>query len=199
MQRWPILFASSIVLQPALLRAQSAELRTMRVQSCPAADSLVGPMTKPQRRAVVRIAPLHDKGTVLVVSGPSDATGHVALLMAEAPDSAMGPTVSAQLSLWVPATSAEQLASATVRLIVTLDDSLPLDFGVPELPLIRRGRPAGRLPLSVLVSPASLAALAGAHRAEARLDTLAVQFPRADLIDINGFFRVIRCGLAPPR
>lgn len=188
-----LLLLTGLVVRGAPLRAQDPEFRTMKAASCPAADSLVGPITKAQRRAVVRVARSSRSPGVTALSGAVRGLKPRVHALAEYPGTDPQPAPAASLMLNLPATLAR--ATAAEHLVLLLDDSLTLDLGVPKLP-----REEGRivspvLPVVLRLTPASLASVARAGRAEVRFDSLRLELRENELADLNLFYRLARCGL----
>jgi len=200
-QRWLIPLLCSLAAYPGVLRAQVIELppiypRPIQVPSCPAADSLVGVPSKAQRRAAVRISPPQPDGTAIVLSGPPNFVGHKSAVLVELPVPPTGRGLGAILTVLVPPKVVDQAMRDTAHLVVLAGDSLRLDFGVPVVPTRPEGVATGPVPLSVTISPASLLALARAPSIKARLNTAEIRLTRADVVDLNGLFRVVQCAQA---
>jgi len=200
-QRWLLLLLCSIAAHPGVLRAQVVELppielKPIRVPSCPAVDSLVGAPTKAQLRGTVRISPPQPDGTSLVLSGPPNFSGHKSVVLVELPVPPTGRGLGAILTVLVPPKIVDQAVRDAAHLVLFAGDSLRLDFGVPVVPSRPEGVATGPVPLSVTVSPASLLALARAPTAKVRLNAAEIRLTRADVVDINGLFRVVQCAQA---
>jgi hypothetical protein len=183
----------------AVLRGPDIDLQRIQVQSCPAADSLLGAPTKAQLHAIVRASRPQPDGTTLVLSGPANWTGRNTTLWADLPPRAGGPGPEAQLSVLVPAKFARPAIRDSSHLMVLLDRSLSLDFRVPD-------PPAGELPASVSfvpmttapIGPASLLAIARAHEAEVRFGKARIRLKRAELTEVNAYVRVLYCARIEP-
>lgn len=201
MQRWLVPLLCSLVAYPSVLYAQVLELppiepKPIRMPSCPAADSLVGVPSKAQRRAAVRIAPPQPDGKAIVLSGPPYFAGHKSEVLVELPVPPTGRGLGAMLTVLVPPKVVDQAVRDTAHLVVLAGDSLRLDFGVPVVPTRPEGVATGLVPLSVTISPAFLLALARASTIKARLNAAEIRWTRADVVDLNGLFRVVQCAQA---
>jgi hypothetical protein len=170
--------------------------KPIRVPSCAAADSLVGVPSKAQRRAAVRISPPQPDGTAIVLSGPPNFSGHKSGVLVELPVPPTGRGLGAMLTVLVPPKVVDQAGRDTAHLVVLAGDSLRLDFGVPVIPPRPAGVTTGPVPLSVTISPASFLALARAPAIKVRFNAAEIRLTRADVVDLNGLFRVVQCAQA---
>ena len=186
---------AGITMQSVPLQAQAPEYRTMRAGTCAEADSLVGPMTKAQRNAVVRATRSREGGGVSVLTGAIRGLKPRAMVIGEFRGQDPSPAPQGSLMLLVPAAGARASAAAGTHLIFVLDDSLALDLGLPKLPREEGTIGATRLPIVVALSPATLVALARAGTATARLDSLQLELRPDELADLNLYYRLARCGL----
>ena len=186
---------AALTIQSVQLQAQAPEYRTMRAGSCAEADSLVGPMTKAQRNAVVRATRSREGGGGSVLTGAIRGRKPSVMVIGEFGGQDPSPAPQGSLMLLVPAAEARSSATTGAHLIFLLDDSLTLDLGVPKLPREEGAIRATRLPVVVALSPATLVAFARAGTAEARLDSLGLELRPDELADINLYYRLARCGL----
>lgn len=188
-----LLLLAGLALHGAPLRAQDPEFRTMKAGSCPAADSLVGPLTKAQSRAVVRASGSSRSPGVTVLTGAVRGLKPRVHALASFEGTDEQPAPAASLMLDLPAKSAK--ANADGHIMLLLDDSLTLDLGVPKLPREEGKIASPVLPIVVRLTPASLAAVARARKAEIRFESLRLELREDELADLNLFYRLARCGL----
>lgn len=186
---------AAMVLHSVSLHAQTPEFRTMRAGSCDAADSLVGPITKAQRNAVVRASESREGGAVSVLTGAIRGLKPRFMVIGELPGPEPSPAPQGSLMILVPAEDARASAANGAHVRFLLDHSLSLDLGVPKLPREEGTIRATRLPVVVALSPATLVAIARAGTAEASLDSVELELRPDELADINLYYRLARCGL----
>jgi hypothetical protein len=190
--------AGLVFLAAAPGHAQLSPLRTVQQRSCPAMDSLLGPLSQSQRHAVVMAHYDKERDGTSMRAGP-EVSGRKYLMVLSFDGASAQAAPAPLFGVDFPARTVQDAAGRGTHLLMVLTDStfvdtLRLDLGAFKAPRSVQGSPE-RLPAVVLLSPASFLALARASSAAVMLDSVRVAFDEADLAEINVLYRVSRCGV----
>ena len=189
---------ASLAFVPAPAHAQLSQLRTVQHRSCTSMDSLLGPLGRVEKHAVVMAWYDKNRDATTMDAGPRiSGRKYMLALTFSGHDAQLSPTPL--FGVFFPAKAVLDASERGAHLTFVLTDTLPtdtlrLDLGPFKAPTVT-GRTPVRLPAAVRLSSASFMALARARSATVSLDTLRVALGDAELAEINVMYRVSRCGV----
>lgn len=194
MKGWRQLLPLISVLSVPELDAQARRSATLDPITCPYADSLLGPLHRQQRRAIVTASYSRSIDTGSYISGSTAAPQVVAVSSLYAGRGPQQP--NGQLIAVFPARVLDQ-TTETPRFVAIIDDSIRRDHGIVPVPRISGPRPTSWT-ATILLQPEDFRTLAGARTLVLEWRGARVTAPRADLAGINAVYRMLVCGRPHP-
>jgi hypothetical protein len=102
------------------------------------------------------------------------------------------------LRSWMPGERLVEAEAKAASLVLVLEDSVSLDLGPPQLPVVIGPVNATSMPISALITMQELSQIAKASDLVLKLGAYSERIPRANQQAVEALYRALVCGIAVP-
>ena len=185
-----------LVIVPSLGAQQPAP--GLRATSCPAADSVLGPLTAQQRKSHLNgwYSAAADRSFIRIDNAVLSSPGLGASVSWMGRDTKSQS--SAQVEVSVPTTVLQARIDLQDSLSILVNDTLRLEFGAPKAPSFRGDRMPRFAPIIASLSLSNFLALSRAATATVSFRGVNIKAGQNELAALNALFRAFTCDVVLP-